>query len=141
MSRCIHTSLLRLQEIWLAKFVMIGLVIPGDALMRNKLPTELGAVLGNFAICTAYAIVSSGHLPLMMPMLLLAGLAEGQDQEKQSFTQLSTQKREDFCLQLEFYCLQFARCFAYTVHPTVSKTSFNCKQKHFNYKHRSSSRK
>ena len=38
--------------------------------------------LGHFATCTAYAMVSSGHLPLMMPMLLLAGLAEGQEQVK-----------------------------------------------------------
>ena len=81
MSRCIHTLLLRLQEIWLAKFVVTGLVMPGTALMRNKLPTEIGSVLGNFAIFTAFAMVSSGHLPLMMPMLLLASLVEGLEQE------------------------------------------------------------
>ena len=38
---------------------------------------EHGAVLGNMAIYMAYAMVSSGHLPLMMPMLLVAFLAEG----------------------------------------------------------------
>ena len=38
-----------------------------------------GVVVGSFAICTAYALMSSGHLPLMMPMLLLACLAEGSD--------------------------------------------------------------
>ena len=84
MSRCIHTALLRLQEIWLAKFVVTGLLMPGAALLRNKLPSQLGSVLGNFAVYTAYAMVSSGHLPLMMPMLLLASLAEGHEQEEQS---------------------------------------------------------
>ena len=75
-----HISLLRLGEIWLAKFVTIGVVVPGATLMIGKLPTESEAVLGNFAIYMAYAMVSSGHLPLMMPMLLLAGLSAGQVQ-------------------------------------------------------------
>ena len=35
------------------------------------------STLGNLAISLAYALVSSGHLPLMMPMLLIAYLAEG----------------------------------------------------------------
>ena len=77
MSSCIHISLLRLQEIWLAKFVTTGVVMPGFALMRDASPMESGAVLGNMAIYMAYAMVSSGHLPLVMPMLLLAFLAEG----------------------------------------------------------------
>ena len=52
--------------------------MPGLALvMRSMLPAEYGAVLGSFATYMAYAMVSSGHLPLMLPMLLLAFLAEG----------------------------------------------------------------
>ena len=82
MSRCIHTSLLRLQEIWLAKFVVTGLVMPAAALLNNKLPSRLQSVLGNSAVYTAYAMMSCGHLALMMPMLLLASLAEGQGQEE-----------------------------------------------------------
>ena len=73
---CIHILLLRLQPILVAKFVTSGIVIPGTALLRKKLPDDSGAVLGNFAIYMAYAMVSSGHLPLMMPMLLIAFLAE-----------------------------------------------------------------
>ena len=45
--------------------------------MRDQLPTDSRSVLGNLAIYMAYAIMSSGHLPLMMPMLLLTFLAEG----------------------------------------------------------------
>ena len=76
-SSCIHISLLRLQPILLAKFVTTGLVIPGVALLSEAPSVESGAVLGNFAIDMVYAMVSSGHLPLMMPMLLVAFLAEG----------------------------------------------------------------
>ena len=46
--------------------------MPAIALLRDKPPKESGAILGNFAIYLAYAMVSSGHLPLMMPMILLA---------------------------------------------------------------------
>ena len=77
MSRCIHISLLRLQEILLAKLVTTGLVMPGIALMRGKLPTESGAAVGKITNHMAYAMVSSGHLPLVIPMLLLAFLADG----------------------------------------------------------------
>ena len=77
MSNCMHISLLRLQEILLAKFVTTGVVMPGIALIRNELPAESSAVLAQIAIHMAYAMVSSGHLPLMMPILLLAFLAEG----------------------------------------------------------------
>ena len=36
-----------------------------------------GAVVGGYGIYMAYALMSSGHLPLMMPMLLMAFLGEG----------------------------------------------------------------
>ena len=75
-SNCIHISLLRLQTILLANFVTKGFVIPGIALLRET-KTFSGAVVGDFAIYIAYAMVSSGHLPLMMPMLFIAFLAEG----------------------------------------------------------------
>ena len=84
-SSCIQLLLFRLQEIWLAKFVTTGVVMPGIALMRGTSPMEHGAVLGSMAIYMSYAMVSSGHLPLMMLMLLVAFLAEGQTQ----FTKLS----------------------------------------------------
>ena len=77
MARCIHISLLRLQEIWLTKFVTTGVLMPGIALLRNKLPKESGAIVGSFGIYMAYAIVSSGHLPLMNFILLLALVGEG----------------------------------------------------------------
>ena len=34
------------KEIWLAKLVTTGVVMPGIALVRDKLPTESEAVLG-----------------------------------------------------------------------------------------------
>ena len=76
MSRCIHITLMRLQEIWLTKFLTIGLVMPGLALMRGSLPTESGAVVGTLGIYMAHALVSSGHLPLMNFILHLAFLGE-----------------------------------------------------------------
>ena len=77
MSRCIHITLLRLQEIWLTKFITIGLVMPGLALMRGTLPTESGAVMGTLGIYMAHVLVSSGHLPSMNFILHLALLGEG----------------------------------------------------------------
>ena len=77
MSGCIHIVLIRLQEVWLAKFITTGLVMPGVNFMRNKLPTESSEVVGNFGIYMAYALVSSGHLPLMNFILFLAFLGEG----------------------------------------------------------------
>ena len=77
MSRCIHITLIRLQDVWLANFVTTGLVMPGVNLMRNKLPAESSEVVGNFGIYVAYALVSSGHLPLMNFILFLAFLGEG----------------------------------------------------------------
>ena len=50
--------------------------MPGAALMRNSLRTQSTSVLSSFVIYMAYALVSAGHLPLMMPMLLLAFLAD-----------------------------------------------------------------
>ena len=77
MSRCIHVTLLRLQEVWLAKFVTTGLAMPAVNFMRDNLPTESDAVVGNFGIYIAYALVSSGHLPLMNLILFLAFMGEG----------------------------------------------------------------
>ena len=76
-SGCIHIALLRLQEVWMAKFITTGLVMPGLNLMRGKLPTESGAIVGNFGIYMAYVLVSSGHLPLMNIIVFLAFLGEG----------------------------------------------------------------
>ena len=59
----------------------LRVVMPGVALMKGTSSMEHGAVLGNLAMYMAYAMVSSGHLPLMMLMLLLAFLAEGQTQQ------------------------------------------------------------
>ena len=77
MSKCVHITLLRLQEIWLTKLITIGLTMPGLALMCGKLPTESGAVVGTSGIYMAFALVSSGHLPLMNFILHLAFLGEG----------------------------------------------------------------
>ena len=46
MSRCIHITLLRLQEIWLSKFITTGMAMPGMALVAGRLPTESGSHRG-----------------------------------------------------------------------------------------------
>ena len=61
----------------MGKFLATGLVIPGLALLMEMLPTESGAIAGNLGIYMAYMLVSSGHLPLMNLILLLAALGEG----------------------------------------------------------------
>ena len=45
--------------------------------MKKKLPTEAGAIVGNFAIYMAYALMSSGHLPFMMPIAPSSCLGRG----------------------------------------------------------------
>ena len=77
MSRCMHISLLRLQDIWLTKLLTTGLVMPGLALARDKLSTDSGAIVASFALQLAYSMMSSGHLPLMMPVLLFGLLGKG----------------------------------------------------------------
>ena len=73
MSSCMQTSLLRLQEVVLGKLITTGVVIPGIAFLRDSSEVKTsGEVLAKLAIYMAYAMVSSGHLPLMMPLLLLA---------------------------------------------------------------------
>ena len=71
-SNCMHILLLRLQEIWLSKFITAGLMMPGIAILRGAPAVKSEEVVARFAIYMAYAMVSSGHLPLMMPILLLA---------------------------------------------------------------------
>ena len=66
-----------MQEVWLAKFVTTGLVMPGVKLMREKLPTQSSEFVGNFGIDMAYLLLSSGHLPLMNFILFVAFLGEG----------------------------------------------------------------
>ena len=61
--------------------LVLQMVMPGIALMSGTSSFEHGEVLGNLAMYMAYAMVSSGHLPLMMLILLLAFLAEGQTQK------------------------------------------------------------
>ena len=43
----------------------------------ERLPEESGAIVGNLGIYMAYMLVSSGHLPLMNLILLLAFWGEG----------------------------------------------------------------
>ena len=77
MSRCVHISLLRLQETWLTKLIAMGLVMPGVAVLRNRLPKESATIVGSFGIFMAYAMLSSGHLPLISFILSLTFLGEG----------------------------------------------------------------
>ena len=45
--------------------------------MAGRFPTESGAVVGGLGIHVAYALASSGHLPLMTIILFLSSLGEG----------------------------------------------------------------
>ena len=71
LSRCMELTLLRLQDFWLKKLVVGGLLLPAIRIARGKWYNDLAQGTSKLVILLAYAIAASGHLPLMMPLLLL----------------------------------------------------------------------
>ena len=71
LSRCMELTLLRLQDFWLKKLVVGGLLLPACRIATDKWYANLAEGTSKLVILLAYAIAASGHLPLMMPLLLL----------------------------------------------------------------------
>ena len=70
MARCGELALLRLQDIWLAKFITSGIACPALEILRGTKVTS-AQLVGRLTVILAFAIITCGHLPLMMLMLLL----------------------------------------------------------------------
>ena len=70
-SRCMELTLLRLQDFWLKKLVVGGLLLPMIRIARGKWYKNLAQGTSKLVILLAFAIAASGHLPLMMHLLLL----------------------------------------------------------------------
>ena len=73
-SRCMELALLRLQDIWLGKFIVSGFLIPPCRATSSTISS--GATVGRLVLIVAFAMLSSGYLLLMMPLLLLVALSE-----------------------------------------------------------------
>ena len=76
LSTCASTALLRLQDVWLVKFMSSALVIPAAKLTASRYFEDSSEVVGHLVIVFAFAIMTSGHLPLVMPLLYMSVLSE-----------------------------------------------------------------
>ena len=76
LSICASTALLRLQDVWLSKFVSSALAVPAAKVMSSRYITDSSEVVGHFAMLFAFAVMTSGHLPLVMPLLYVSALSQ-----------------------------------------------------------------
>ena len=76
LSTCASTALLRLQDVWLSKFVSSALAVPAVKVMASRYITDSNEVVGHFAMLFAFAVMTSGHLPLVMPLLYVSALSQ-----------------------------------------------------------------
>ena len=74
-SKCIQVALLRLQDFWLPKIMISGMVLPAYYLARNRHYKDSTQFVGSLAMQIAYAMIAAGHLPLAMPLLWLSMLS------------------------------------------------------------------
>ena len=74
-SRCVQVALLRLQDLWLSKIVTSGVIMPAGRIARGARYKDSTEVVGDLVVYLTYAIVTSGHLPLVMPLLWLSMLS------------------------------------------------------------------
>ena len=72
LTRCMELALLRLQDIWLGKVITSGLLVPAGRLCIGLHGMSSSGVVGTFTVLLAYAIIGSGHLPLMVIVICLA---------------------------------------------------------------------
>ena len=75
-STCASTALLRLQDVWLSKFISSALAVPAVKVMASQYITDSSEIVGHFAMLFAFAIMTSGHLPLVMPFLYVSALSQ-----------------------------------------------------------------
>ena len=72
----VFTTLLPCKDIWLKKLVVAGILIAAGRVMGERWYSDLADGVARQVIFVAYAMVVSGHLPLVMPLLLIATLSE-----------------------------------------------------------------
>ena len=67
-----QVALLRLQDLWLPKIITSGVVVPASRLaMRAHMAFDSTGIVSALALYIAYAMITAGHLPLVMPFLWL----------------------------------------------------------------------
>ena len=77
MSHCVEVTLLRLQSMWASKIITSGLLIPaGYILSDRRAYNEFDKVISKLTILLAYAMIASGHLPVVVLLIPLATLGE-----------------------------------------------------------------
>ena len=78
MAFCIGMTLARLQDIWLRKIITSGLAVPAMKVISGTLSgsLDLAYATGRLVLLLVYATLAAGHLPLMMPMILVATVSE-----------------------------------------------------------------
>ena len=75
LSNCVQVAFLRLQDLWLPKIITSGVVVPAGRLARQNHYTESTQIVGALAVYIVYAMLTAGHLPLVMPLLGLSMLS------------------------------------------------------------------
>ena len=75
LSKCVQVALLRLQDFWLPKIMISGVILPAARLARKRHFKDSTEVVSALAVHIAYAMIAAGHLPLMMPLLWLSILS------------------------------------------------------------------
>ena len=74
LSTCTQVVLLRLQDVWLPKIIMSGVIIPATNIARKVRNKDSTQVVSAMAGHVAYVMITAGHLPLVMPFLWLGML-------------------------------------------------------------------
>ena len=75
LSKCVQVALLRLQDLWLPKILMCGVVMPASKIAREAHYKDSIGFVSDLAVHIAYAIITAGHLPLAMSVLWLSMLS------------------------------------------------------------------
>ena len=76
MSICMNTAYLRLQDIWLGKFIASGLLIPAGKLSAKQYVSDPSELVGSLVVLMVFSVITAGHLPLMMPLLSVSMLTQ-----------------------------------------------------------------
>ena len=72
--KCIQVTLLRLQDLWIQKIIISGVIIPAFRLAREVRYKNSTQVVSALAGYLAYAMITAGHLPLVTPLLWMGVL-------------------------------------------------------------------
>ena len=75
-SRCVDLAFLRLQDIWLQKLIIAGLVIPTGRIILDMWYEDIAEGVAKLVILLAFALLASSHLPIVFFLLLPLMLSE-----------------------------------------------------------------